>query len=51
MNEGNTGWVATARLGAYQEIAHESNYVSFSLHKLYFPCFTEPTKISELLKN
>lgn len=49
MNEGNTGLVATARLEAYQEIAHEANYVSFALHKLYFPCFIERTKISELL--
>lgn len=59
MNQVNIGLVATARLEAYQEIAHESNYVSFALHKLYFSeptklsvnYFCEPTKISELLKS
>lgn len=39
MREGNTGLVARIRLDTYQEIAHESNDVSFSLHRLYFLCF------------
>lgn len=58
-NQVNTGLVATTTLEAYQEISHESSYVFFALHKLYFSeptklllnCFSEPPKISELLRS